>query len=446
MDFLGHIFCVILQLNTSANVKAVSMVRAKSCLVLVMWVILKLIESKKSLANVVSYSKEKKFLNQSEVLPRRKPVVIVPGILGSKLMARLNKPKSLRLCEKQSDWFTLWLDAKLLFPDAVNCWIDNMRLVYNSSSSTVANSPGVEIKVSHFGSTLPFENLDSCNRNLGQYFAPLVQFLVGLGYKRNIDLLGAAYDWRLSPQQHSRLFKNIKSLIEKAYFTNGKKVVIMSHSMGSPFANHFLTRQSLQWKSKFVDSFVSISGSFLGSIKAVKSLVSGDAEGYSWLVNERKMRRLARTLPSFFYMLPKPGIWPKNKETLVVTPWRNYTVYDYDSLFKDTKCKWCHNKWRDNTLKLNDYVAPSVPVHCIYSSGIPTYQSLVYDSNFPNSHPKAINGDGDGTINIWSGSACVHWKDEQKESVYDVNLSHNAHVNILWNATLHRYLEKILMD
>merc|ERR1719334_891678 len=79
---------------------------------------------------------------------KRHPVVLVPGDGGSQLEGRLNKPSRVHVwCEKKTDyWFSIWLNLELLAPYILDCTVDNLRLVYNSTTRTTTNSPGVEIR------------------------------------------------------------------------------------------------------------------------------------------------------------------------------------------------------------------------------------------------------------------------------------------------------------
>ena len=53
---------------------------------------------------------------------------LVPGILGARLNAKLNKPNVVSsVCDKKADWYSLWLNLEQLFPPAVDCWVDNMK-------------------------------------------------------------------------------------------------------------------------------------------------------------------------------------------------------------------------------------------------------------------------------------------------------------------------------
>ena len=65
-------------------------------------------------------------------------------------------------------------------------------------------------------------------------------------------------------------------------------------------------------------------------------------------------------------------MWPKQKDLLVVTLQRNYTVNDYQALFDRIGCKWCWEIWKDNEMTMGSLEPPSVPVHCIYGSQMPT--------------------------------------------------------------------------
>lgn len=103
----------------------------------------------------------------------------------------------------------------------------------------------------------------------------------------------------------------------------------------------------------------------------------GETEGHDWALPRLKLRDAVRTAPAFPFMFPRPDLWPKDKQTLVVTFQRNYTVDDYESLFKRIGCEWCYDLWKDNGMALGSLKAPSVPVHCIYSSQVPTAEVTI---------------------------------------------------------------------
>lgn len=71
------------------------------------------------------------------------------------------------------------------------------RLVYDESTKTMKNSPGVETRVPGFGNTDTIEHLDT--DKLIPYFAPMVDALVSWGYERGVTVRGAPYDFRYGP-------------------------------------------------------------------------------------------------------------------------------------------------------------------------------------------------------------------------------------------------------
>ncbi|XP_074170802.1 lysosomal phospholipase A and acyltransferase isoform X5 [Rhinolophus sinicus] len=132
---------------------------------------------------------------------RPPPVVLVPGDLGNQLEAKLDKPKVVHyLCSKKTDsYFTLWLNLELLLPVIIDCWIDNIRLVYNRTSRATQFPDGVDVHVPGFGQTFSLEFLDPSKSSVGSYFHTMVESLVGWGYTRGEDVRGAPYDWRRAP-------------------------------------------------------------------------------------------------------------------------------------------------------------------------------------------------------------------------------------------------------
>ncbi|KAK6318381.1 hypothetical protein J4Q44_G00116720 [Coregonus suidteri] len=131
------------------------------------------------------------------------PVVLIPGDLGNQLEAKLDKPSVVHyICYKKTDvYFTLWLNLELLVPVAIDCWIDNIRLIYNRTTRQTEAPPGVDVRVPGFGQTFPLEYLDPSNYSVGMYFFTIVQALVEWGYTRDDDVRGAPYDWRKAPRQ-----------------------------------------------------------------------------------------------------------------------------------------------------------------------------------------------------------------------------------------------------
>lgn len=130
------------------------------------------------------------------------PVVIIPGLEGSQLHARLQKTHSRHFyCAKKSNWFTLWLNPALLAPKVIDCFIDNMMLDVHPITNRSVDREGVEIRIPGFGGTETVEFLGPFEMKVLSPFHTLVEYLLSLGYERGKSLRAAPYDFRKAPSE-----------------------------------------------------------------------------------------------------------------------------------------------------------------------------------------------------------------------------------------------------
>jgi lysophospholipase-3 len=211
------------------------------------------------------------------------PVIIIPGDGGSQLEAKLNKPsRPSVLCEKKADWFTLWLSVTSLLPGAIECWCDNIKLIWNNETETYSNTVGVTTRTPGFGTTTSIESLDPSLKSSSKYFDQVVTALVRAGLEKNSSLRGAPYDFRYGPtsDEGKAYLGRLKALVEDTYEINSnQKVAILSHSMGCVYALYFLVQQPQAWKDKYIAKWLPTSGAFSGSASEIKLFASGDSEG-----------------------------------------------------------------------------------------------------------------------------------------------------------------------
>ena len=123
----------------------------------------------------------------------RYPAIFIPGNGGSQIWARLNRtlPPPHFFCARHSNWFELWLDVRLLIPEVIDCFVDNMRLSYDPVTKKTSNMDGVEIQIPGFGETSSIEFFDSSGISYSSYFGPIVKNLVAMGFTRGTNLRGA---------------------------------------------------------------------------------------------------------------------------------------------------------------------------------------------------------------------------------------------------------------
>lgn len=377
------------------------------------------------------------------------PIILVPGDGGSQIEAKLNKPSVVHhfCASRTKNYYTLWMSFSEILPYAIDCFTDNMRLVYDNITRTTANAPGVETRIPGFGETRSIEFIDNHEMPITGYFNVMVDYLVNLGYKRVINLRGAPYDFRKSPRELTDYLVNLKALIEETTRANNDlPCIIICHSMGCPLTLYFLLRQTDQWKSTYIRKLITIASPWGGAVKAMKAFATGENLGVL-VVPELIVRRDERTFPSMAFLLPSKNFWPTS-ETIIKVGSNNFSTANYKDFFETIDFPVGYQMWLDVEDLLDDLPPPGVPVDCFYSTGIKTMEYLEYDPNlFPNHSPKVVNyGDGDGTVNIRSLEACNRWKQQQTQSFNSFNIYGVDHLSILADPTVLAFLRKIIKD
>ncbi|GAU96520.1 hypothetical protein RvY_07951 [Ramazzottius varieornatus] len=375
------------------------------------------------------------------------PVILLPGDGGSQLEARLNKPSVVHYfcAQKTKGWFDLWLNVELLVPYVLDCFVDNMRLVYNNETGRSEDAPGVEVRVRGFGNSTSVEYLDTSRISLSKYFADIAAYLVAKGYQRDVSIRGAPYDFRKAPNELGDYFSNLRKLVEETYEMNNKTAVtFIAHSMGNLIALYLLQDQTAEWKQKYISGFISLAAPWAGAVKAIKAATSGDNLDVS-LISAFRVRAEQRTNPSLTFIMPNPEseLWGDN-ETLVSTPERNYTIHDMQAMFHDMNYDDGWEMWK-RTANLVDLSPPGVKMYCMYGVGIDTPESMVFGrGQFPDKPPKVIYGDGDGTVNRKSLEYPKQWNFEQEEDVAFLPFGGVTHMTILSDKAVLDQIGKIL--
>ncbi|RWS28691.1 group XV phospholipase A2-like protein [Leptotrombidium deliense] len=377
---------------------------------------------------------------------KRTPIILVPGDGGSQIEAKLDKPEVVHyFCDRKTDaFFNLWLNLALLVPFVIDCWTDNMRLVYDNSTRRTSNPPGVMTRIPHWGNTTAIEFIDPTQVAGTAYFSVLVNELVREGYTRGVDLRGAPYDFRKAPQELEDFFVKFEALVKETYQMNGReKMILVCHSMGCQMMLYFLNRRSQSWKDKYISSLVTLACPWGGAVKALKAFASGDNLGVI-VVKALTIRKDERTFPSLSFLLPTDKFWAHN-ETIITTGKMNYTVANFDQFFKDINYTTGYNMWLDVRNLTYDLKHPRVELHCLHGDGISTMEYLEYkNSTFPNQQPKITYGDGDGTVNIRSLRGCLKWNSTHPaKPFYYANFTNVEHMSIMGSPPIVNYIKKL---
>jgi len=381
------------------------------------------------------------------------PIVILPGMGGSALQAKISKHKAPHwwCWQNWDEWFRDWLPLVELL--AQDCWFDNLRINYNATTDEYLNQEGVTIDTMDFGGLSGIDYLDywfGVPITFTTYYSAMIDSFEKVGYTKGKNLFGAPYDWRLPSSAHAldlQAFNNrFLQLIETAYAANANtKVHVVTHSMGGPTALSFLNNQPQTWLNKYIASFIPIAAPWAGSAKALKTTLTGDNFGIEVLgmnlLNVEAVATLAKQAGGLVELVPQSRFY-KSDYVFVYTEKKNYTAADFTQLYIDAGTP-ITSIIHLRTAKLFDtWKTPGVPVHCLYGTGFPTEISYKYNDGLDKSPEITYSNKGDGTVPLESLQECSVWKGQQRQpvEVKEFNLDHQ---NILNDSELFAYILNI---
>ncbi|CAG8551577.1 2759_t:CDS:10 [Funneliformis caledonium] len=247
------------------------------------------------------------------------PVVLIPGIVSTGLESWSTSNCSRPYFRKRMWGTTTMFRAVLLDKE---CWTENMKL----DPVTGLDPPNFKLRAA--------QGLDAADYLFPGYWVwgKMIQNFAAIGYDNN-NMHLAAYDWRLSfynLEVRDQYFSKLKATLELAKKIDGRKSVVVSHSMGGLVTLYFFKwvesptggNGGPNWVNEYIEAFVNIGGPLLGLPKALSALLSGEMRdtvelgAFGIYVLERffsKLERagLFRTWGGLSSMLPKGGeeVW-----------------------------------------------------------------------------------------------------------------------------------------
>eukprot|EP00388_Colpodella_angusta_P021357 GDKJ01054090.1.p1 GENE.GDKJ01054090.1~~GDKJ01054090.1.p1 ORF type:complete len:968 (+),score=238.05 GDKJ01054090.1:387-2906(+) len=96
----------------------------------------------------------------------------------------------------------------------------------------------------------------------------------GQNVEDDSEIFAFPYDWRFSPLDFD--FAPVRKEIERRVNLKNRKVLLVTHSLGSLYALYFLNAYvDRAWKDKHIAGWVSANGVFAGSAKALQGVITG---------------------------------------------------------------------------------------------------------------------------------------------------------------------------
>lgn len=251
------------------------------------------------------------YLKAADAENPRPPVLLLPGLVSSRLVAWKRK-----VCRGPDINIqdVVWLNLQKLVETMTydhHCWIDCMKLGKNGT-----DPPDCKIRADEGLSAIAELSPGMIYTPPGtSIFTSLIKMLAHeLGYDRN-SIIGGAYDWRLAPvqlQQRDSYFKTLKQSLEVAVEKNRRPAIVIAHSMGTNIFMYFCDwlrvhdKPSIgfeRWMRKHIWAYVAIAAPLLGSPGALKSVMSGHQFGLS--ITEMQARELQLTFQSTHFLNPR---------------------------------------------------------------------------------------------------------------------------------------------
>lgn len=374
------------------------------------------------------------------------PVILVPGDGGSRIDAELNKTERAEFwCDyTSSQFYDIWLNKEQLAPWDIDCWADNLRLVYNQETRKTSNSPGVKIRFPGWGYAETVEWIDTSHAAVSAYYVNLANVLVQNGYHRGVSIRGAPYDFRKAPNENIHFPIKMRYLVEETYaINNNTPVTLIVHSYGGPMTLNFLHQMTQEWKDKYIKRMISLAGAWGGSVKSLKVYTLGE-DFNSKFVRSAPVKLMLTSTPSLAYLMPSPLFW-KPDQVLISTAKKTYTVNDYQEFYDGINHPEGWEMYKDVLPYIKNFSPPGVEVQCYYGSDVQTIEKLDYGSSSDlTDSPTLVYGDGDGTVNLQSLEACKNWIGQQDQPVNTTTYPKADHMGILANVDVLRDLITLL--
>lgn len=222
-------------------------------------------------------------------MSKRKPIILIPGIQGTKLFDT-----------NQKDFKTVWSGVKKFFSD-----IHQLALKDNGVSDKYLDAVIERADVEDLA------------------YSELINYLKAEGYR--VYIFG--YDWRRSNTESAIALSAFVERIKRR-FGNTNSFNFITHSMGGLVFSAYLKMLTPEQRTDVVEHAVMTVPPFLGSMESALSLTMGS----SMLFNSSDdFRKVGRTFPAIYELLP---VYPEAYTFDSVAAQQNYNPYDFNTYWQ----------------------------------------------------------------------------------------------------------------
>ncbi len=209
--------------------------------------------------------------------PKRTPVIIIPGIMGTKLYEDNPGFDSL-----------IWPNFSQIALSVTDDFLDVLKNDTNGNSINNIITGDIIRSVA-----------------TSDYFDGLINKLLDLGYVEGDSLFVFPYDWRLDVNELAISLNNKIEEIKNQ--TGANKIDIVAHSMGGLLTKSYL--YNLSSTNNDIRKFIDIGTPHSGSSAAFKTFEFGDDLNIRYLfgffnLNSERIKIISQNMPSIYQLLP----------------------------------------------------------------------------------------------------------------------------------------------
>lgn len=426
------------------------------------------------------------------------PLILVPGLLGSKLYVEafgVEYPEHLAAdvdrCPRNVPLRKSWISDELL--EQPECELHLLSLSFDEQSGQFHDQKNVRVMANppgnRFGHTLwPIQckyqprNAEGTRSNCDEraednengekdvlnddHARSFAQFLMGnqLKYREGKTLFAAPYDWRHHQQSDvmRQYYTQLRTLVEHAVNGTGRKAVLFGMSMGNIVINRFL-RDAVapEWQKQYLAATINVAAPFGGTVEMIRALV--DAIPMSVLRNcSLPANASLATIRSWAFpadLLPFPNAF--GAQQVLVAFEEGAKTKNSTTMFTGAQMAQLLRYIAQGTEHLvpaysanQPQPQPNVQMHCIYSVGANNTgaQFLVHHSDPEEQQQdkqqqrvETVWGDGDGAVNAQSLRVCQQWL-EQGNPVSVKEFHDIGHSEILMAPEFHAHIADLLLS